>query len=123
MEDVGNLIRMASVLEQMIATAAQAFTDRDLKAAIQVLRADGEIDRLRNLLCIRHIEGPVAQHSVQVLFMAQALERAGDHTKNLAEEICHCITGHSLRHVMRSQEESQEQMFVRWLRHQHRLGS
>lgn len=53
--------------------------------------------------------------------MAQALERAGDHAKNLAEEICHRITGHSLRHAMQSQNESQEQMFVRLLRRRNRL--
>jgi len=31
--------------------------------------------------------------------MAQALERAGDHTTNLAEELYSLIEGHSLRHL------------------------
>jgi phosphate uptake regulator len=31
--------------------------------------------------------------------MAQAFERAGDHTKNLAEELVHLVAGHSVRHV------------------------
>ncbi len=121
MEDVGELIRMASVLEHMIVNAGQAFVDRNLELALDVLRADAELDRLRNLICIRHLEGRVAQESVQVLFMAQALERAGDHAKNLAEEICHRITGHSLRHARRSQDTPQEQMFVRQLRRRNRV--
>ncbi|HXZ28379.1 MAG TPA: PhoU domain-containing protein, partial [Terriglobales bacterium] len=82
--------------------------------------ADAEIDRLRNLIYIRHVEGGegVAQESLQVLFMAQALERAGDHAKNLAEEVCHSVSGHTLRHVLRSQNQSSEQLYLRWLREQ-----
>ena len=34
-----------------------------------------------------------------VLLMAQALERAGDHTTNLAEDLYSLIEGRSLRHV------------------------
>jgi phosphate uptake regulator len=34
-----------------------------------------------------------------VLLMAQALERAGDHTTNLAEDLYSLIEGRSLRHA------------------------
>ena len=37
-----------------------------------------------------------------LLFMAQAFERAGDHTKNLAEELVHLVGGHSVRHVKKT---------------------
>jgi phosphate uptake regulator len=37
--------------------------------------------------------------SFEVLLMAQALERAGDHAKNLAEELYALIEGHTLRHL------------------------
>jgi hypothetical protein len=33
-----------------------------------------------------------------VLLMAQAFERAGDHTKNLGEELFHLVEGRSVRH-------------------------
>ena len=33
-----------------------------------------------------------------VLLMAQAFERAGDHAKNLGEELFHLVEGRSLRH-------------------------
>ncbi len=120
MQDVSELLKMATVLEQMLVTVYHAFSKRDLELAVAVLRADAEIDRLRNLIYIRHVEGGegVAQESLQVLFMAQALERAGDHAKNLAEEVCHAVSGHTLRHVLRSQSQSSEQLFLRWLREQ-----
>jgi phosphate transport system protein len=120
--DIETFIRMATVLEHMLAEAEKALAARDLSAALQVLRSDSELDRLYHLLCLRHLEEPSGgaaaprQESVQVLFMAQALERAGDHAKNLGEEVCHCVSGRSVRHVMRSQDKSYEQLFLDWLR-------
>jgi phosphate uptake regulator len=35
---------------------------------------------------------------VNLLFVAQAFERAGDHAKNLGEELFHLVEGRSLRH-------------------------
>jgi len=118
-QDVQDLIRIASVLEKMLADVRVAFSTRDLDRAIAVLRADSEIDRLRNLMFVRHVENPEGQptrESIQVLFMAQSLERAGDHAKNLAEEICHFVSGHTLRHVLRANGKSHEQMFLDWLK-------
>lgn len=117
--DVQDLIRMASVLEKMLADAYQAFAGRDLNRSINVLRSDAELDRLRNLVFVRHIENPEGEpcrESIQVLLMAQALERAGDHVKNVAEEVCHFVSGNTLRHVLRSASKSEEQMFLEWLK-------
>lgn len=117
--DVQDLIRMASVLEKMLGDAQQAFSGRDLNRAIAVLRADAELDRLRNLVFIRHVENPEGEprvESIQVMLMAQSLERAGDHAKNLAEEVCHFVSGRSMRHALRASDKSYEQMFLTWLR-------
>jgi phosphate transport system protein len=84
-----------------------------------VLRADAEVDRVRNLIFLRHIENPeniVRQASLQVIFMTQALERAGDHAKNLAEEVCHFVSGRTIRHVLMGYDKPIEQMFIDWLR-------
>ena len=50
-----------------------------------------------------------------MLFMATALERAGDHAKNIAEEICHLATGHTVRHLRRTKDKCFEQLFLDWL--------
>jgi phosphate transport system protein len=120
--DIETFIRMATVLEHMLGEAEKALATRDLRAALQVLRTDSELDRHYHLLCLRHLEeadggaSGARQESVQVLFMAQALERAGDHAKNLGEEVCHCVSGRSVRHVMRSQDRCEEQLFLDRLR-------
>jgi phosphate transport system protein len=120
--DVQELIRMASVLEKMLVEGYEAFSGRDVNRAINVLRTDGELDRLRNLLFVRHVDNPEGEpcrESIQVLLMAQALERAGDHVKNVAEEVCHFVSGKTLRHAMRDSSKSEEQMFLDWLKQRH----
>ena len=119
-QDTRDLTQMATVLEKMLSDVGLSFSTRDVKKAIDVLRADAEMDRLRNLIFLRHIENPEGQQrqaSLQVIFMTQSLERAGDHAKNLAEEVCHIVSGHTVRHVMMGYDKPIEQMFLEWLRH------
>ncbi len=118
-EDTRDLTHMATVLEKMLTDVGGAFSTRNVRKAIDVLRADAEMDRLRNLIFLRHIENPEniqRQASLQVIFMTQSLERAGDHAKNLAEEVCHFVSGHTMRHVMMTYDKPIEQMFLEWLR-------
>ena len=118
-QDVRDLGTMASILENMLRDIAPALEHRDVQAAMGVLRADTEMDRLRNLIFVRHIENPQRverQESFHVVFMTQALERAGDHAKNLAEEIVHLATGRSVRHLLRATDKPVEQMFIEFLR-------
>ncbi|HVO80710.1 MAG TPA: PhoU domain-containing protein [Terriglobales bacterium] len=118
-QDSRDLTHMATVLEKMLSDVGTAYSDRDVKKAVEVLRADAEMDRLRNLIFLRHIENPEnlpRQASLQVIFMTQSLERAGDHAKNLAEEVCYFVSGHTMRHVMMTYDKPIEQMFLDWLR-------
>ena len=118
-QDTRDLTRMATLLEKMLADCGAAFSQRDVSTAVEVLRADAEMDRLRNLIFLRHIENPEnmpRQASLQVIFMTQSLERAGDHAKNLAEEVCHFVTGHPVRHVLIAYNKPVEQMFIDYLR-------
>jgi phosphate transport system protein len=119
-QDARELTQMATILEKMLADVGQSFSHRDVKKAIEVLRADAEMDRLRNLIFLRHIENPEnieRRASLQVIFMTQSLERAGDHAKNLAEEVCHFVSGRSIRHLLMAYDKPREQMFIEWLRH------
>jgi phosphate transport system protein len=119
-DDTRDLTQMATLLEKMLTDCGAAFSDRDVSRAIEVLRADAEMDRLRNLIFMRHIENPENIHrqaSLQVIFMTQSLERAGDHAKNLAEEVYHFVSGRPVRHVLIAYDKPVEQMFIDYLRH------
>ena len=119
--DIKDLTMMASILEKMLGDVYLAFSKRDLQKTLDILRADGELDRIRNLVFIRHVENrenALRQESFHVVFMTQTLERAGDHAKNLAEEVCQLVTGQSVRHLLRAKDKPYELLFVEWMRKQ-----
>lgn len=118
-QDLKELSTMAALLEKMLSDDYDAFRRRDANLAMAVLRSDMELDRLRNLIFVRHIENPEReprQESFHVVFMTQALERAGDHAKNLAEEVVHLSTGRSVRHMLREQDRPDEVRFLERVR-------
>jgi len=118
-QDTRELTHMATILEKMLTDVGEGLSARNIERAVDVLRADAEMDRLRNLIFMRHIENPENVHrqaSLQVIFMTQSLERAGDHAKNLAEEVCHLVSGHTVRHVLMTYDKPIEQLFLQWLR-------
>jgi phosphate transport system protein len=117
--DAKELTLMASRLEKMLADVDSAFRERNLDRAVTVLRSDGELDRLRNLILMRHLEpghGEPLQESFHVIAMAQELERAGDHTKNMAEEVCHLVSGRTVRHVLRTYDRPMVQLHLDHIR-------
>lgn len=119
MQDLKELSTMAALLEKMLSDDNVAFRKRDANLAMMVLRNDMELDRLRNLIFVRHIENPECQprqESFHVVFMTQCLERAGDHAKNLAEEVVHLATGRSVRHLLREQDRPDEVRFLERIR-------
>jgi phosphate transport system protein len=100
-DDSRDLIAMAEVLEKMLEAVHRGFLHRDLEPANWVLQTDSQIDHLCRGVFRRHLESRERRrrdYSTTVLFMAQAFERAGDHAKNLGEELFHLVEGRSLRH-------------------------
>ncbi len=100
--DVRQLVEMSSVLREMLDLVHQGFSTLDLECARKVLQMDKEIDRVCHTLFQKHLAETVAQGDTtgfDVLLMAQALERAGDHTTNLAEDLYSLIEGRSVRHL------------------------
>jgi phosphate transport system protein len=100
--DVRQLVEMSTVLRDMLDLVHKGYSTLDLECARTVLQMDKEIDRVCHALFQKHLAETVAQGDTsgfEILLMAQALERAGDHTTNLAEDLYSLIEGRSLRHV------------------------
>ena len=101
--DSQQLIEVTTILEKMLQSVREGFTLRELEPASYVLRADREIDQVYRALFRRHVanssQKKKTQNGADVLLMAQALERAGDHATNVAEELFRLIEGRSLRHI------------------------
>jgi len=100
--DVRHLVEMAVILHDMLDLIHKGFSTLDLECARKVLQMDKDIDRVCHGMFQKHLSESGAQADPQgfeVLLMAQALERAGDHTTNLAEDLYSLIEGRSLRHM------------------------
>lgn len=122
-QDSHELAGMAGLVEKMLADVAVASNARDLQRAMAILRQDAELDRMRNLAFLRHIENRESQplqEGFHVVFMAQALERAGDHVKSLASEVCQLVTGRSIRHLLRASDKPYELMWTEWMKRQNK---
>ena len=94
---------MATVLEKMLTDVGAAFSSEMWAKPSTSCAPTPKWTACANLIFLRHIENPEnvqRQASLQVIFMTQSIERAGDHAKNLAEEVCHFVSGHTVRHVL-----------------------
>jgi phosphate transport system protein len=98
--DVRYLIQMAAIVHDMLDDIHNGFAALDVEKARKVLRSDSELDRICHTLFQRHLVADNSRDPMgfEILLMAQALERSGDHAKNLAEELYSLIEGHTLRH-------------------------
>jgi phosphate transport system protein len=100
-EDSRDLVAMSEVLEKMLDAVHEGFVKRNLDQASWVLQTDSQIDHLCRSIFRRHLESRDRRrrdYSTSLLLMAQAFERAGDHAKNLGEELFHLVAGRSVRH-------------------------
>src|SRR5260370_30099187 len=98
-KDTQPMAEMALVLQKMLEKVHEGFMARDPGMASEVLRMDRKVDQLRQSLFQRHLEQQRNGADVISIFLiAQALERAGDRTKNLTEELLNLVQRHSLRH-------------------------
>ena len=81
-----------------------AFARRDVEGALRVIHADEEIDQAYNALvrkCIRDMQDKPegVEDSVSMMWAARALERIGDHAKNLGEYVIYQVKGLDVRHA------------------------
>ena len=98
-QDRADLHDMCRILERMLTLVHEANTKRDLQPALAAHRLDGEMDTLRTRIYSRQVSRKAVDValSLEIFLMAQALERAGDHAKNLAEEVCQLGEGRTMR--------------------------
>jgi phosphate transport system protein len=106
-KDRANLLKMSLVLQNMLKQTTAAFVQRDVTLADRARHLDAEVDSLRRTIFQAHLAGGRDQqdgYTVDILLMAQAFERVGDHVKNLAEEVFYLVKRRSSRHMGRKME-------------------
>ena len=105
-------LRNASELAAgLLRKALDAFARLDTAAAVSILKEDNLIDEefdgfVRKLITYMMEDPRTISPSLDLLFLAKAIERIGDHAKNIAEFIIYVVKGADVRHVSMEQIES-----------------
>jgi len=105
-------LRVASDLASaLLRRSLDAFARLDTDVARAIIKADDEIDReydgfLRKLITYIMEDSRAISPSLNLLFLAKAIERVGDHAKNIAESTIYVAEGADVRHLSASALES-----------------
>jgi len=91
--------------------ALDAFARLDTAMALTVLKADDQIDRefdglLRKLITYMMEDPRMISSSIDLVFVAKAIERVGDHAKNIAEAVIYVVKGTDVRHTAMADVEN-----------------
>jgi len=95
---------VADIALGMLRNALDAFARLDLAVAAKVVRQDEQVDKefvgiLRQLITFMMEDPRTISHAIEILFIAKAIERIGDHAKNMSEYVVYLVKGKDVRHT------------------------
>jgi phosphate transport system protein len=95
----------------LLRKSLDGFARLDTATALAILKEDDAIDRefngfIRKLVTYMMEDPRTISPSLDLLFVAKALERVGDHAKNIAESIIYIVEGTDVRHTSIDEIES-----------------
>lgn len=104
LKSLSNIPVMVEEVQEMLRQSIKAFVDRDTDLALEVIGRDKLVDSEYKETA-RDVESAIMSdpgttgRELHLLTIAKALERAGDHATNIAEEVFYLYKGQDIRHV------------------------
>ncbi len=101
----------ADMASGLLRKALDSFARLDIPMAVSILREDHDIDQefdgfVRKLITYMMEDPRTISSSLDLLFIAKAIERIGDHAKNIAEFVIYIVKGEDVRHTPLADVES-----------------
>jgi phosphate transport system protein len=98
-----DLVSLADLSESQLRKALDAFVEKDVVKAEEVLKGDDLLDALylkifNDLLAMMMEDSRAIRRATSLMFAAKHLERFGDHAMNLAEMVIYMVRGTDIRH-------------------------
>ncbi|ABR89044.1 phosphate uptake regulator [Janthinobacterium sp. Marseille] len=95
---------MATSASNMLHDALDAFARLDGKQAIKLIAQDEVVDHefrsiMRTLITFMMEDPRTISGALDTLWVAKAIERIGDHAKNIAEYVIYIVEGKDIRHT------------------------
>ena len=103
---------LADSVTRMVSGSLDAFARYDADAALEVVRDDVAVDKvyasvMRSLITYMMEDPRSISRVLNMLWALRALERIGDHAKNVAEHVIYLVKGMDVRHEKLADVEEQ----------------
>jgi phosphate transport system protein len=94
----------AKLALNLLHKSLDAFARMDTSAAASIVREDEQVNEefrniLRYLITFMMEDPRTISTSLEILFVAKAIERIGDHAKNISKYVVYMVNGRDVRHV------------------------
>ena len=104
MPRISDIRTAADIALGMLRKVLDAFARLDAVAAAAIIREDQAIDDefrsiLRQLITFMMEDPRTISMAIEIVFIAKAIERIGDHAKNIAEYVIYIVKGTDVRHT------------------------
>ncbi len=101
---VSEIEHVTEIALGMLRNSLDSFARLDLTLAAKVVRQDEQVDKafvgiLRHLITFMMEDPRTISHAIEILFIAKAIERIGDHAKNMSEYVVYLVKGKDVRHT------------------------
>uniref|UniRef100_UPI000421F867 phosphate signaling complex protein PhoU n=1 Tax=Oceanobacter kriegii TaxID=64972 RepID=UPI000421F867 len=105
---------MGAEVCKMISGALNAFARCDVQGALDVVRNDKLVDQqysaaLRELITYMMEDPRSISQAINILWILRAVERIGDHARNISEQVIYVVSGADVRHSSISEMEERAQ--------------